>query len=109
MTDESEPQSITLTFSGPEFERLKLEADDEGVGVDEWIQQAVDLRLAQINTDLAHSIEADLTVELPDNIRERARLRYERAQQSGRDNELEDYLWDYITLDPEFKTTDGDF
>jgi hypothetical protein len=105
---EFEPRSVTLTFSGPEFERIQLEADDEGVSVDEWIQQAVDLRHATINSDLAHSIEKNVTVELPDSITQRAYLRYKQAQQSGHDNEFSDYVWDYLLLDPEFVDSDGE-
>jgi len=65
VTDDSEPRTVSLTFSGPEYERLQLEATDEGVAVDEWLKQAARFRVARIDTDLAHSIETDITVELP--------------------------------------------
>jgi hypothetical protein len=108
VTDDYEPRTVSLTFSGPEYERLQLEATDEGVAVDEWLKQAARFRIARIDTDLAHSIETDITVELPDNIYERARLRREQANQSGKDNEFADYAWDYINLNPEFVNSDGD-
>jgi hypothetical protein len=105
---EFEPQSVTLTFSGPEFERIQLEADDEGVSVDEWIQRAVDHRLTKIDRDLKASIDADTTIVLPENIHQRAYLRYKQAQQSGSDNTFEEYVWDYLLLDPNFVNSDGD-
>lgn len=98
-TPRSTPATLTLTPPASIWDRLVLEAGD-GESVEEWVLEAIRMRFARIDAELAQTVDVD--VDVPDAIAERVALRAAAVREQGGEPDAESILYDYVTFDPEF-------
>jgi len=92
-----------------EFEIEQKDGERANESVEEWIEHAVHMQFA--HHDHRHDRQATPTVEVPDEIARRARLRLESARQRGKEIEdeqlmLDEYISEYLEVRPDWEIND---
>lgn len=95
---DEQPDEYVLQVTVPwmMYERIELETKTDQTVAD-WLTEAARIRLALHNASHEETVEVD--VDLPPEIRKRARLAMQYAKAQGKDIDLDEYLLNYLTFD----------
>lgn len=96
-SEEAAAGDVTVSLDRPTLERIDI-LTDEGAGVDDWIRTAVDTRLADVDRQLSAEVETE--IDVPEDILQHARLRYEALKARGSEPNFGEVMYDYVTFEP---------